>query len=400
MGTNPFKKPQASSGTEAAQVRLAQHQPQNRVEEQFYDENGNYNPRPLGQRAAGANAQIKDAVQASTGRMYDERGQVNAYTKQEAVEKVGYLLSGLMNQPGAPRPKFERRASAAEREQRGRAIQAAMMDGTGKGLHMIGQELALPIKELLDYEGWARNVLRLRSLGQAELFRLPKDVRSTAWTIGQDGQVVESRLRGRYIQPPEFKIASSVTVDIQDIYQLNYDILERAQDTARQEIELEEDKRCVEVLDAAAQTANSITTFGSVGPAALEAIRFQVERHRLRLDKFLVNRNEVSDIVTVMASQLDPVSQRELNLAGYAGNFLGASIMTSAGIGVQEVVPSGTIYGVTEPGTLGEIGERIALFSDPFNKYALGETVKGWMFVEMIGMAIGNSKSVAKGIRA
>jgi len=26
--------------------------------------------------------------------------------------------------------------------------------------------------------------------------------------------------------------------------------------------------------------------------------------------------------------------------------------------------------------------------------------VKGWMCVEMIGMAIGNSKSVAKGIRA
>lgn len=371
---NPFIKGQTGA---APQTRTAAPvQAQTRAEERVIDQDGQFNPQ----------------AQQGAERTYNAAGEVNAYTRREANERVGSSF--------AQQGTFRRRASAQEREARARKIQAAMNDPSGRGIHLVGKELALPIKEILDYEGWARQVLRVRSLGQAELFRIPKDVRATAWTVGQDGQVLESRLRGRYIQPPEFKIAANVTVDLADILQVNYDILERAQDTARQEIQLEEDKRCVEVLDAAAQTFNSVTSFGSVGPAALEAIRYQVERHRLRVDKFLINRNEVSDIVTTMAASLDPVSQRELNLSGYIGNFMGARFFTAAGQGVQEVVPSGTIYAVTAPDSLGELAERIPLFADPFNKYGFGETVKGWMFVEMIGMAIANSRAVAKGVRA
>ena len=215
----------------------------------------------------------------------------------------------------------------------------------------------------------------------------------------QDGQSIESRLFGEYILPDEGKITSAPTVDIMEIYQLNCDVLDRAQDTARQEIELEEDKRGLRLLDRASQATNTVSTFSSMSLSVLENLRFQVERHRLIVDKFLVNRAEVTDIQINMSGSVDPVTQREWNLAGYVGRFLGAHILTAAGTGSQEVVPAGTLYAVTSPEYLGEMGIRVELFSEPFNKFPLMETVKGWMFVEVVGYGIPNSRSVAKALK-
>ena len=178
----------------------------------------------------------------------------------------------------------------------------------GEGFAIVGQELLLPIKDIIDYEGWARKVYRVRPLAQGELFRIAKDVRATAWVVGQDGQSIESRLHGRFIQPSEFKVTAFPTVDIEDIYQMNYDVLDRAQDTARQEIELEEDKRGLALLDRAAVTVNSETIFATLGISAFEDVRFQVERHRLMVEKILINRAELSDIVKTMSTAVDPAT--------------------------------------------------------------------------------------------
>jgi hypothetical protein len=262
----------------------------------------------------------------------------------------------------------------------------------------------LPIKDIIDYEGWVRKIFRVRPLAQGELFRIAKDVRSTAWTIGQDGQSIEARLYGTYITPNEFKIVSFPTVDIQDIYQMNFDVLDRAQDTARQEIELEEDKRGLSLLDSAATTINTTTVFTTLGVSALEDIRYQVERHRLVVDKFLINRQEVSDLVKTSiglngSQHVDPVTERELILAGYVGNILNAQIITCAGTGVEEVVPAGTVYATTSSEYLGEMGIRVELFSEPYNNFNRQELSKGWAFGEICGFAIPNSRAVAKGLK-
>jgi hypothetical protein len=73
-------------------------------------------------------------------------------------------------------------------------LAAALSDTSGEGFALVGQELLLPIKAIVDYEGWSRKVYRPRSLEQGELFRIAKDVRSSAYIVGQDGQSVESRL--------------------------------------------------------------------------------------------------------------------------------------------------------------------------------------------------------------
>lgn len=376
--------------TATTKVRVA-----SKADEQNAGQNGEFNPPSF----AGHRDSIQEALGQPRERMFTASGELNAYDKKDALTQIAHLLQNVTKKAG---DSLYREASTMDSDNRRKVLAAAMKDPSNEGFAIVGQELLLPIKDIIDYEGWCRKIYRVRPLAQGELFRVAKDVRATAWTIGQDGQGIESRLTGKYVTPSEFKIVSFPTVDIQDIYQMNFDVLDRAQDTARQEIELEEDKRGLSLLDRAATTVNSETIFTQLGPAALEDIRLQVERHRLTVDKFLINRREVSDLVKTAvglngAQSVDPVTQRELILAGYVGNILNCQIITAAGTGVQEVVPAGTVYAVTSSEYLGEMGVRVELFSEPFNKYSQREMVKGWAFGEIVGFVLPNSRAVAKG---
>lgn len=373
-----------------------------RMDEVLYDQNGEFNPVRHGHISEN---QIREAVGGSTRlprrlghleRMFDDRGKIQGDNNGDTLTQVARLLNDYTR--NVPMGAF-RRESQMEKEARKEVLAAALQDPTLEGMHIVGQELLLPIKDILDYEGWSRKVYRSRPLNQGELFRIAKDVRSTAYVIGQDGQGLEARLHGKFIQPGEFKVTAFTSVDIEDIYQMNYDVLDRAQDTARQEIELEEDKRALALLDRAAVVENDLTIFATLGIAAFEAVRYQVERHRLVCDKFLINRQEVTDIVTTMASQVDPVTERELILSGYIGNILNCKVYTTAGQGVEQVIPAGSIYAVTPADNLGEMGIRVELFSEPYNKFSQQETVKGWAFIEIIGFGISNVRAVAKGTK-
>lgn len=363
-----------------------------RNQEGLFQRNGEFNPQAFDRPSSRG-----ITAKRNNRRMFDKSGNLNAYDNADALTQIYHLLGNVTKKNAGDLSFTSPEQARMSNEDRRKVLAAALNDPSGQGFHMVGQELALPIKAILDYEGFARKMYRVRQLGQAELFRIPKDIRSVAYIIGQDGQTPEARIKTKWITPEEFKITSFPSIDIQDIYQMNFDVLDRAQDTARQEIELQEDKAGIDLLDTASTAVNATTTFASLGIGAFEDVRYQVERHRLLVENFWIARAELSDIVKNMSSAVDPVTERELILAGYIGNILNAQILTAAGTGVEEVITAGTFYASTGPDYLGEMGERISLFSEPYNKYSLQETVKGWAFVEMVGFAIPNARAVAKG---
>lgn len=358
---------------------------------------GVFNPK----RFSGYNqSDIRQALASKSDRMYDANGEMNAYDRKDALTQAAYLLNHVTRQ--SPISRMTRQASAAEKDERRKVLAQALNDPTGEGFALVGQELALPIKAIIDYEGFIRKILRVRTLAQGELFRIAKDVRATAYVVGQDGQSIESRAYGTYILPDEAKITSFPEVDLMELYQMNYDVLDRMQDTARQEIELEEDKRGIRLLDRMSQAINSVSTFSTMSLSVLENLRYQVERHRLIVDKFLINRQELSDIQINMSGHVDPVTQREWNLAGYVGRWLGAHFLTAAGTTgtVEEVIPAGTLYAVTSPEYIGEMGIRVELFSEPYNLLPMKQTVKGFGFIEVVGFGGPNSRAVAKAVKS
>ena len=403
---NPYKKVSASrrpasrkSASRGQAVPRRKVRTRNRIasrqEERLFDGQGEFNP----QRYEYGDSEIRKAARTNTDRrrMFNAQGEINAGSKKEALTQAYHLLNNVARSTDLTFAKKAREESGMSKEARRDVLAAAMQ--TEAGMKIVAQELALPIKDILDYEGFARKILRVRKLAQAELFRIPLDVRAVAWVIAGDGKTPRSVIKTKYILPDETEITSFPVVSLQDIYQMNFDVLDRAQDTARQEIELQEDKRAIAVLDAASTTINATTTYATLGVAAFEDVRYQVERHRLMVEQFMINRAELSDVIKNMSSAVDPVTERELLLSGYIGNFVNARILTAAGTGQQEVIPAGTFYAATGPDYLGEMGIRIELFSEPFNEYSLGRTTKGFAFVESCGYAVPNSKSIARGVK-
>jgi hypothetical protein len=396
--SNPYRKLAAQKRPAAPQTAKRtglEVKPKTRLaskkDESLFEASGKFNPQSYDHKKnAGTNR-----------RMFDKSGQINAVDRKDAMVQISHLLNEVTKK-NAGSLQFRKVAeeSRITKEARRDILAAALSGSTdSEGFRVVGQELALPIKAILDYEGFARKIYRVRKLAQAELFRIPLDVRATAWVIGQDGQTPESRMKTKWITPSEFKITSFPSIDIMDIYHYNFDVLDRAQDTARQEIELAEDKAGLALIDRASTVENDAVLFGTLGVSAFEDIRYQVERHRLIVENFMINRQELSDIVKTMSTQVDMVTERELLLAGYIGSFMNAQILTAAGTGVEEVVPAGTVYAVTGADYMGEMGVRVELFSEPYNKYANQETVKGFAFCEILGFGIPNSRACAKGTK-
>jgi len=332
-------------------------------------------------------------------KIFNDKGELNADNAKEALSQIQYILKSLGDGTLEAKP-IQPQAQSIDPVEREEILKQAFTDPTGEGFLILGQELLMPIKEVIDYEGWARKVLAPRTVRQGEVIRYDKDVFVTAWVIADDGQTPEARVGGRYVYPPEFEVTANPTIELRDIYRAQYDILARIQDRARQGIEHQEDTACKKLLERAATTVNSITYFGSLNLAALEALRLQIERHRLVVDKFLINRNELSDLVTQLSQQVDPVTQRELIMAGYIGSVLNAMIITSAGTNTFEVVMPGEVFAVTAPEYLGGMPIRVELFSEPYAQFVLGHAVRGWFWYELISQVIISPGSVAKGIKS
>lgn len=360
---NPYKKTTASR----------------RLRSQYLDDSGKVNP--------------KTGIKGE--RRFDKKGTVNAWNKKDALVAIADVLNDK-NVQKVKRAAYRKEAELAPDVRRD-VLLNALTDPTGQGLARLGQELLVPIRDVIDYEGWARKILRVRNLQQGEVHRIARDTLVVAFIVGQDGQSLFSQAVGRYVFPPEFKITAFPEVDIQDIYQMNFDVIERQQDLAKQMIMLREDTALVMALGASATAMNDIIYFSTFNIGTFEDIKYQVERHRLIVDKFLINRQEVSSLIKNMHNFVDPVTERELILMGYVGTVLNSQIVTTAGTGTQEVISPGTVYAVTEGGFLGEMGIRLDLMSEPYTKYNQQETKKGWMFMELIGQSIVNSRAVAKG---
>lgn len=358
-----------------------------------------YGKTPVAEFNPIAKAKTAKGTKLTASKLFDSRGEINAGSKQEAIQKI----AGLLEELAAGEHSVEKTASFADGmgiAESDAVMKTAFADPTSDEFKLVGQALLNPIKEVIDYEGMARKVFAPRSVKSGEVVRYDKDVFVKAWVIGVDGQTPESQAEGKYVYPPEFEVTANVSMELKDKFRAQFDIVARAADRARQSIEHAEDVAMVNVLQAVGNAENATTFFAALNTAALEGMRYQIERHRLVCDKFLINRQEVSDLVALAtAGTVDPVTQRELLMAGYIGNFLNAKIITTAGTNTFEILQPGEAIAVTAPEYLGGMPIRVELFSEPYNQFVLGLPRQGWYWYELLGMFVNTPGGVALGQR-
>lgn len=356
---------------------------------------------PVNMPAFGGFSKAGSARYSQAEKMFNSAGELNADNPAEALRAIQHILGQV--DKGLIQPTYSAQDQSLPPQEIQARLREAFLDPSMEGMRILGQEVLNPIREVIDYEGFSRKVLLPRPVGPGEVVRYDKDPYVVAWVIGEDGITPESRAGGLFVYPPEFECTSRPTIELRHIYQAQFDILSRIMDRARQGIEQQEDTNLVALLRAAATVINTTNVFSSLNIQSLENLRYEVERHRLIVEKFLIHRREISDIVFLaQLGYVDPVTQRELIMAGYIGYVLNALIITTAGVGNEEfkVMEPGEVFAVCGGDHLGGMPVRVELFNEPIADFHEGKPVRGWFFYELISQIIINSKGVARGLKS
>lgn len=281
--------------------------------------------------------------------------------------------------------------TAAEKE---RAIEKLLL--TPEGKMKLAASMQNPLRERLDYEGVFRRAAVVDPLPQGALPYYDRDVDVPAIVIGEEGQTPETIVKGKRILVPLFELASNPKIPFTQIKERRYNLIDRAQDKAKQDIQASEDDLGFNALTVAAAQINPNTGLpfnavtavaGSLDRDSLADAFAEVEKHDLRVARLFMNARDYSDIRKFGRDQLDPVTQKSLLNTGLMAQIWGADII------VSRVVPIGTVFVCTEEKFLAVMPQRIDVTvlpaDDPDNRLI------GWSIFEQIGIGVWNPRGVS-----
>jgi hypothetical protein len=340
--------------------------------------------------------------------LFNKQGEVNAGSLRDALSQLVKYASIIeetqsANQSLAGRPSFSD-------EQRDELVKRALVSEDGK--IALGQAMANPIRRNLDYMGIGRKVFVVDPLPQGALPVYDRDIDVAAFVVSSNGSAPESRVMGDRVTVPEFEIVSNPTVRIAEVKRRRFNVIDRAQQKARQEIQAQEDSNIFATLDYASDvslggennyvsaTANGLlpAAFSQLHKGHLAEIKKQVDRWDLVTTKFLMNINQFNDILMWGAfggnttgagslSEIDMETQREILQTGLYGHMWGADIL------VSKLVPNKEVFGVADPEFLGVMPIRQDIEVLPADEPKLLKL--GWVVNEIIGLAVLNPRGVA-----
>ncbi len=331
--------------------------------------------------------------------LFDAKGQLNASSRADAMQQlVKYASILTQNQPSniglAGEPSYTD-------EQREALLQKALM--TQEGKIALGQAMANPIRRNLDYQGVGRKAIVVDPLPQGALPIYDKDIDVMASVISSNGAAPESRIFGDRVTVPEFEVVSNPTVRIAEVKRRRFNVIDRAQQKARQEIQAQEDANIFAALayasDATLGGENTVQV-GFTGPDSglgkldLLNAKKQIDRWDLVTTKYFMNITEFTDILAWESasgndfSAVDPVTQREILQTGLYAHIWGADII------VSKIVPAGKVYSCADPEFVGVMPIRQDIEVLPADEPK--QLKLGWVVNEIIGVAIVNPRGVAQ----
>jgi hypothetical protein len=333
--------------------------------------------------------------------IFNTQGELSAGNVKDALSKIVKYAS-IIDELSPSSSRLADSPSFNE-SQRDEMIHQAL--STQEGKIALGQAMANPIRRNLDYQGVGRKALVVDPLPQGSLAIYDRDIDVSAVVISSNGSVPESRVFGDRVSIPEFEVVSNPTVRIAEVKRRRFNVIDRAQQKARQEIQAQEDANVFAALDFASDAArggentlqtldNGITTT-ELAKVGLLNLKRQIDRWDNVTAKYFMNINEFTDILNwesagaAGASQVDPVTQRELLQTGLYGHIFGADII------VSKIVPPKQVFAAADPDFVGVMPVRQDIEVLPADEPK--QLKLGWVVSEIIGIGIVNPRGVASG---
>jgi len=235
--------------------------------------------------------------------------------------------------------------------------------GTAAGRAKLAASMTQPLRLRRDYMAVGRKTFLVEQLPDGALPIYDKDPDVTAFVVGEEGENIIAVTKPRRVIFPLFEIASNPEIPLTQIKERRFDLIERAQDLARAQIQAAEDERVFAVLDAIASVGfdslgavNADTPVVAPVSGAVLADAFSlIERHDLRVARVFMNARDYADLRKFGRDILDIETQRDLLKTGLMGTLWGAQII------VSRLVPVGTVYVCCEPEMFGRIPVRTEL---------------------------------------
>jgi hypothetical protein len=235
--------------------------------------------------------------------------------------------------------------------------------GSAAGRAKLAASMTQPLRLRRDYMAVGRKAFLVEQLPDGALPIYDKDPDVTAFVVGEEGENIIAVTKPRRVIFPLFEIASNPEIPLTQVKERRFDLIERAQDLARAQIQAAEDERVFATMDAVA--TNGFDSLGNVnadipvvapisGDVLADAYSL-IERHDLRVARVFMNARDYADLRKFGRDILDIETQRDLLKTGLMATLWGAQII------VSRLVPVGTVYVACEPENFGRIPVRTEL---------------------------------------
>lgn len=235
---------------------------------------------------------------------------------------------------------------------------------TAAGRAKLAASMTQPLRLRRDYTAQGRKTYLVEYLPDGALPIYDKDPDVSAFVVGEEGENIVSIQKPRRVMFPLFEAAALPEIPLSQIKTRRYDMIERAQDLAKAQIQAVEDERAFAIMDSIAVngfdtllgvTNPDIPVVAPISPSVLADGFAQIERHDLRVARIFMNAVDYADIRKFGRDILDYESQATLLKTGLQANLWGAQILTS------RLVPPGFVYLCTEPVNYGRMPVRTEL---------------------------------------
>ena len=258
-------------------------------------------------------------------------------------------------------------------------------DGRAK----LAASLQQPLRTERDYYSIGRKIMFVEDLPDGIAPIYDKDVSVRAYFISDTGEELVSVLTPKNVTVPLFEIVSAPKIPLKEIQDRRYDVVLRAKDKGRSEINREEDYRVFAALTAIAEDATNPNTVISASsqllPSDFSDAFGQIEAQDLVVSTIALHPRDYADLRKFDRDVLDPTSQRELLKSGIMAAMWGAQVVVST------QVEQGKVLVLAEPEFVGRMPVRadIAVLSadDPANRMI------GFSMFERLGILCFNPKA-------
>ncbi len=277
---------------------------------------------------------------------------------------------------------------------------ALILQDEVNGIKRLGVGMVGPIQLKLRYQGIVRNVLVEDPVtpGTPVEYDVWDDLGQAYIMSGTEGEVRVTPFEGKRVPVRFFRIASRPAIRKEDLVYLRINAVEQAQDETKQAILKQEDSRLMVILQAAltdystrpdhdvTPNHNVTEASGYFTPQSLYTGVAQADMHEIESSRILVNPMDWRDFF-----------RWDINQTGWAFKdrvVAGETITTFGEFQIQKsiIVPQGKMFILPAPDFLGVFPVLYSL--DVEENHNVEAFWKGWVFDEMVTMAILNPRGI------